>query len=71
MVAANLRFAVKIQDIGKPEARRHQIHSKAVTRQSSWNQTKVPVRKSKCAQSPGMAVVGLLAYLLCVTLIVT
>jgi hypothetical protein len=29
IVAANLRFAVKIQDIGKPEARRHEIRSKA------------------------------------------
>jgi hypothetical protein len=28
-VAANLRFAVKIQDIGRPEARRHEIRSKA------------------------------------------
>jgi hypothetical protein len=29
IVAANLRFAVKIQDIGKPEARRHEIRRKA------------------------------------------
>jgi hypothetical protein len=29
IVAAKLRFAVKIHDIGKPEARRHEIRSKA------------------------------------------
>ena len=34
IVAANLRFAVKIQDIGKPEARRHEIRSKAYKRRS-------------------------------------
>jgi hypothetical protein len=28
IVAANLRFAVKIQDSGKPEARRHEIRAK-------------------------------------------
>jgi hypothetical protein len=29
IAAANFRFAVKIQDIGKPEARRHEMRSKA------------------------------------------
>jgi hypothetical protein len=28
IVAANFRFAVKMQDIGKPEARRHEMRSK-------------------------------------------
>jgi hypothetical protein len=38
MVAANLRFAVKIQDIGKPEARRHEIRSKAARRRKNWQE---------------------------------
>jgi hypothetical protein len=35
IVAANLRFAVKIQDTGKPEARRHEIRSKAAVAESA------------------------------------
>jgi hypothetical protein len=32
IVAANLRIAVKKQGLGKPEARRHEIRSKAVSK---------------------------------------